>query len=1244
MSNEYGIVSAHSSSRTVNFLAVQKESPLPIVGRLVYFDVKVGDEVYRSVGTVSNIFTENQQYTTQYESMIARKADTKNNISSDLRKSEVSIQAVFKKAGDGIWQQHGSALPTSPSTGAVVHLLEDDTVEEMLGNADYAAIGFFRGLATTPLPLNIPNFDSNRGAAHSAVLGKSGSGKWTALSTPVSTPSGWTTMGDLKDGDIVFSEEGAPIKVLIAHDPVLDAVCYDVIFSDGSIIKAGAEHLWYVESMTSRKSIAQTKAHKKNGSLVNRSLLPKEMISSLRWVASESNERDTLTLAQMAIILGKQYAKETVWLHGVAAGLKPVDYNSTSLTRAHATPSFSYEREQLTYPKRALLEGVLSRKATIKSLTPSVEAKIASLVRQGSEQERITFREFADVLERPVRSGALRKLVDKMGLEILVELKPTTSKSYTREGFTSKAIEKIPVYNKRELINAVAEHGSRIFEKWQDHKKILGSVKTTQEIKDTLIARDGKWNYSIPLAKAVQYSEKDLLIDPYVFGAWLGDGASWDGTICGIDDEIMEEVVSRGYPLLRTVVNLKKPFVARELQIWYFDNLYPQLKQLGVIKTSKTKSKHSKFIPTDYLQGSIQQRRDLLAGLMDTDGNATKSASVEFANTNPAIADGVLELALSLGYRATMTEGRATLYGVDHGPKWTVRWSTNDDIFKLPRKIESHRKYSVNFNEHKNNQRYIVAVNPIESIPMRCITVDSPTALYLVGKQFIPTHNTQAYALALGGYMKHENHAIMIIDPQGQWSSENGMIMSPQNFAKSLGREVSTIRVSEDIKLPMDIDVLTKMINKVNLWTRFRRMGTEQKDSFSREVAERIANTHNLDVDPRDLLTKIFSSIANSSNTLSRIYVKGERQDGFRNELLGLAGEPMPENEEGEIAILSDDDLEDIEQIWDNILFAFKPLHNLFSSKNLSGNRRQPLGGPTGFLTQVFQVRDANSAPAPYVIFDMSPNTELHAKAGLDRSNADFAMQKLLDDQDVKALILIMVLEEMKKASEIAFSSGGGNLNTQIVFDEAWRYAPEGRATPEIETLASMLEGFALDTRKFGIGWTYILQSPSDLKTGIWRQLTYVYAGYGLVGEDVRRLETLTDDPKQIDLYRQFISPASTGEYPFMVLGPISPLIFTSSPTFFNAFKGTEEFLEHNKTWIDKIALKRSLPKITADFLNKKLTKVVKTKAVDTAPSEYHVGKTYESSTPQSVIVSKSTVLKESIIEVDEDMIEDTPF
>lgn len=472
---------------------------------------------------------------------------------------------------------------------------------------------------------------------------------------------------------------------------------------------------------------------------------------------------------------------------------------------------------------------------------------------------------------------------------------------------------------------------------------------------------------------------------------------------------------------------------------------------------------------------------------------------------------------------------------------------------------------------------------------------------------------TQYYGMMLGAYMRHENHAVMIIDPQGQWGNENGMIFSPQNFAKSLGRKVTVLKVARDIQLPMEQETLSRMIDKMEPWKRLFRMGKENQENLSFEVAQRISElpASKLNQDTKVMLEGIFRALANSDGALSRIYSNKEYKERLRHRLMDMIGDPW-ENEDGETPI---PDQGDIDRTWASFLNVFQPLHNLFTDHNLSEGKRHPLDGDQGFLTEFFQVRESTpAAPAPYVVLDMSPDVDLHAKADVS-NDASLGMQQLLDNDDIKALILQMVLRQMKKASEVAFASGRGLLNTQVVFDEAWRYAPDGKATPEIEELAKMLEGFALDTRKFGIGWTYILQSPSDLKRGIWRQLTYVHAGYGLIGGDVTALEALSDDPKQIDLYRQFISPASTGQYPFMVIGPISPLIFTTAPTFLNVFNGNEEFLQHNAGWIREITRRRSLPSVTVESLARSVLKPI---AKAQAESQTHkVGRTYSVSEPQ---------------------------
>lgn len=518
---------------------------------------------------------------------------------------------------------------------------------------------------------------------------------------------------------------------------------------------------------------------------------------------------------------------------------------------------------------------------------------------------------------------------------------------------------------------------------------------------------------------------------------------------------------------------------------------------------------------------------------------------------------------------------------------------------------------------------------------------------------------SQIQAMFVAAQMKHEQHAIIVIDPQGQWSNENGMIFSPQLLAKGLGREVSVLKVAEDIRLPLDDEILSRMVQKLNPFRKgFRKMGKEATILFSDVVVDLLSRSTIEEFNtPRILLEKVFRDIALSKALMDRVYVSGgDARRSLERDLRLLTGLPIidPETQEEEIVDVAME--EEVERSWESVLAIFTPLLNLFSPKNINGGERKGLDGDYGFLGSILQVRTASSQPAPYVVLDMSPNALANAQRGLLRGGnikdnpeaqkikTQLDMQKILDNEDIKALIISIVLDEVKKAAETAFNAyPNANLNTQILFDEAWRYAPERSNSLEISELSEKLEGFAKDTRKYGIGWVYILQSPADLRNGIWKQLSLVTAGYGLAGSDVKMLEALVDDVTQIDLYRGFIPPHSTGIYPFMLLGPISPLIFTNAPTFLDAFNGSEEFLVYNEKWITEITTKRSLPKITLQYMNRGIGKSKVAQAETTSDKSYSIGgkTTSNASKPQTTSKPK---IEPIITKPTNEVVEEFPF
>ena len=153
-----------------------------------------------------------------------------------------------------------------------------------------------------------------------------------------------------------------------------------------------------------------------------------------------------------------------------------------------------------------------------------------------------------------------------------------------------------------------------------------------------------------------------------------------------------------------------------------------------------------KYVPRPYLEAGVRQRMALLQGLMDTDGYVDDVAGrCEFTSINEALADGVVELAASLGFRPVKTDGRATLNGVDHGPKYRVKFTPDRPVFRLPRKLARQKTADDRFHRF----RAIAVVREVASVPVRCIQVASPRGVFLVSRSFIPTHNSSLGRLGL---------------------------------------------------------------------------------------------------------------------------------------------------------------------------------------------------------------------------------------------------------------------------------------------------------------------------------------------------------------------------------------------------------------------------------------------------------------------------------------------------------------
>ena len=280
------------------------------------------------------------------------------------------------------------------------------------------------------------------------------------------------------------------------------------------------------------------------------------------------------------------------------------------------------------------------------------------------------------------------------------------------------------------------------------HGKAKKVTLTTEELYRLPKENDSSYRFRIPIAKAVETNNSMLAVDPYLMGYWLGNGNAIKPEITIQTCDVIE-VLNRVWPnhkLGERWPNTGDSFVCR----------IPELKKILV------ESFREKVIPFEYLRASYYQRLDLLQGLMDSDGSiSTRKGQAIYTSTERALSESVSELLWSLGIKNSITTadseqrldwtktskecGRVktgeTLYYV----KFTAFSDTQ--IAGLKRK----QKHAVKRNPRtRSHYRYIDRIEKVENNGMQCIQVDSSSHQYLVGRSFLPTHNSElAAAVAL---------------------------------------------------------------------------------------------------------------------------------------------------------------------------------------------------------------------------------------------------------------------------------------------------------------------------------------------------------------------------------------------------------------------------------------------------------------------------------------------------------------
>lgn len=171
-----------------------------------------------------------------------------------------------------------------------------------------------------------------------------------------------------------------------------------------------------------------------------------------------------------------------------------------------------------------------------------------------------------------------------------------------------------------------------------------------------MIQEHPRWRECYALEKTgVEFEHKDVLIDPYIFGLWIGDGASDDSYITNEDPEVIETIYKYAEDHnLRITIKDNKNSKAKDYRFTRLEtetnNWFRQeLSRLGVL--------NNKFIPKDYIITDRKSRLEFLAGIIDADGSFdSRKGNFEIAQKNPYITAGIVYIARSCGLKTTVTE------------------------------------------------------------------------------------------------------------------------------------------------------------------------------------------------------------------------------------------------------------------------------------------------------------------------------------------------------------------------------------------------------------------------------------------------------------------------------------------------------------------------------------------------------------------------------------------------------------
>lgn len=331
--------------------------------------------------------------------------------------------------------------------------------------------------------------------------------------------------------------------------------------------------------------------------------------------------------------------------------------------------------------------------------------------------------------------------------------------------------------------------------------------KTGKKRKDN---KGFEYFYRVPIPSALEHNEADLPLKPYTLGVWLGDGAKNTPYItCGEEDikELTANIRADGY-----LVTAKKYGSAYRVNVSLQKRktILPIIHKLGIFE---------KRIPECYFNSSVQQRYELLKGLMDTDGHVSKKGECEWVQKSPILAKDFSRLLTSLGIKHNVSEKAAKCSGTNCGLVYRVLFYVDryHSCFKFGRK---HERLKEKLNKRMLSKS-IINIEKVPTVKTKCLTVEG--GLFICGEKNTITHNSTDFA-ADGNYDLF----------MGEGGNDICCASNDDRQARLIWSEIGGMRGRLDPKKALTSQNLTEIRNRAKNITVFRLSSkTRNKDGFN---------------------------------------------------------------------------------------------------------------------------------------------------------------------------------------------------------------------------------------------------------------------------------------------------------------------------------------------------------------------------------------------------------------------------